>query len=191
MALKSMHSNVLVILGTHCKDHSAFGEFHCVALQADKGFPQGAALAQNNPLQSVVTDDAAPDRVIEIEYQALRGKAQLCAKDARDRFAVARDRGQFDFLFASMPKRHVMPDIETVLPGAAVDCDKVRTAGVGSGLQMKIQLIEEVGSGTGQPVFVAAHQVMPDGERCLLKNGAAEGLFCQGPAFLDGRENLF
>ncbi|OBK34775.1 hypothetical protein A5658_11030 [Mycobacterium sp. 1245111.1] len=70
MALESIKCNVLVILGTHCKNHSAFGEFQCVALQAEKGFPQSTPLAQYNPFQSVVANDATPERIVEVKHQA-------------------------------------------------------------------------------------------------------------------------
>ncbi len=62
-----------VVLGADREDHAAVLSELRVALQREVCFADRAAFAEHDALEAVVTDDAAPQRVVEIEHQALPG----------------------------------------------------------------------------------------------------------------------
>ena len=94
MLLERLQRVRLVVLGAHREDDAALGQIARVVLERDEGFAGGAALAEDDAFQAVVADHAAPQRVVEIEHQALRRAALLGGKQPADQIAVERRRGR-------------------------------------------------------------------------------------------------
>ena len=84
------------------------------ALYAEMGLARGAALAEHDALHAVVTQHAAPQRVVEIEHETLLRHAALSAHDPRHIVAVERRDLRGDFLLRLEHARGIEPLVEAV-----------------------------------------------------------------------------
>ena len=83
------------------------------------GFAGAASFTEHDAVKSVVTDHAAPQRVVEIEHQTLLRQAPLGSEDAGGEIAVKGRCLRRDFQLALEPASHVEPGIDSVpLAGA-------------------------------------------------------------------------
>jgi len=78
------------------------------------GFAGGASLAEHDAVDPVVADDAAPQRVVEIEHQAFLRQPPLRSENTRDQFAVHRCGLRCDFELALKPAPNVEPGVHPV-----------------------------------------------------------------------------
>ncbi len=62
--------NVQVVLAAHRKNHPAARQLRGITLEGEKRLAAGAALAELDTVDAVITDHTAPQGVVQIEYQA-------------------------------------------------------------------------------------------------------------------------
>ena len=67
----------LVVLRADREDDSPARQFARMGLNAGIGLAQRAPLTQDDALETVIADDAAPKRIVEIENEAFAGKTPL------------------------------------------------------------------------------------------------------------------
>ena len=65
--------DVRVVLGAHCQNDAALVQVLDVALPVLEGFSGRGGSAELDAFHAVVADDAAPERVVEVEHQHLLG----------------------------------------------------------------------------------------------------------------------
>jgi hypothetical protein len=128
----------LVILRAHCQNDAASGKIAGVTLEGDKGLTLGAALTEPDAFQPVITDDAAPQRVVEVEHQAFRRPALLRRDQPQDQLAIGGDRGGRDLLLSPMPQHGVVPVADPVLSSAIVKRQNIDAIGVGQISQARV-----------------------------------------------------
>ena len=179
-----------VVLGADGEDDAAAGEILGVFLDGGEAFAEGAALADGDAVHAVIADDAAPERVVEIEHQAFIGAALVGGDQARDEFAVAGREGGGDFLLGAMPEGGIVPGVQPVAGRGGVEGDEIDAVGIGQRSQRLVEAGDEAAAGAGEAVLVAAEQSWKDIQRSLLKDGAGERIARQGPAFLDQIEHI-
>ncbi len=88
MAGEWCQRDCFIILRANGENDSALGQLMRVFLKGDKGFARRAALAKNQAFHTVVPDDAAPKRIIQIQDQAFVRPSALGRDDARHQIAV-------------------------------------------------------------------------------------------------------
>ena len=107
-------SDLDVVLGADGQDDAPFLELLGVMLQGKMRFAGGAALAQNDAVESVVADHPAPQCVVEIEHQTFLRQAPLGGKNAGGEIAVKGRGLRRDFELALKPARGVEPGVDPV-----------------------------------------------------------------------------
>ena len=88
MLLERLQRVGLVVLGAHRQDHAATAEFASIFLKRGIGLTERAALADVDAFQTVVADHAAPERVVQVEHEALGGSSLLGGEPAADQVAI-------------------------------------------------------------------------------------------------------
>src|SRR5271169_5424362 len=101
-----------VVLGAHGQNDAALLELLGVMLQGEMRFPGGAAFAQNDAVEPVVADHAAPKRVVEIEHQTLLRQAPLGGKNAGGKVAVEGRGLRRNFQLAVKPTPDIEPGVD-------------------------------------------------------------------------------
>ena len=180
----------LVVLGAHGEDDAALGEIARIGLERDEGFAGGAALAEHDAFETVIADDAAPQRVVEIEHQALRRAALLGGKQPADEIAVERRGRRRHLLLGAMPEHRIVPAVQPVLDHAGVESEKVDAGFVGEMPQGRIDFQRHALPRAGKPMLVIAEERREDRQYGLLDDRAFEGVLGEPPAFLEMREDL-
>ena len=92
-------------------------------LKGEMRFAGGAALAQNDAVEPVVADHAAPQRVVEIEHQTFLRQAPLSREDAGGEIAVEGRGLRRDFELALKPAPDVEPGVDAVALARARDIE--------------------------------------------------------------------
>src|SRR5205814_4961459 len=59
------------VLAANRQDYAASGEGFDVSLERHEGFADGIALADVDSAESIIADHPTPERVVEVEHQAL------------------------------------------------------------------------------------------------------------------------
>ena len=80
--------NVQVVLAAHRKNHPAARQLRGITLEGEKRLAAGAALAELDTVDAVITDHAAPEGVVQIEYQAFARQPGSGRRDPRQMFAI-------------------------------------------------------------------------------------------------------
>jgi hypothetical protein len=88
MIAKRRFGDLGVVLGTDGENDSPFLELLGVILQGKMGFAGCASLAEDDAVESVVPDHAAPKGVVEIEHQAFLRQSALRGQHAGDEIAI-------------------------------------------------------------------------------------------------------
>src|SRR5262249_32871049 len=92
-----------VILGADGQNNATLLELLGLPLQGQMCLAGRASLSNNDTLQPVVSDHAAPQGVIEIEHEALLRYPTLGGKDPSDKIAIEWRCLRGDFQFALKP----------------------------------------------------------------------------------------
>ena len=172
----------LVVLGAYGEDDAAAGLFAGIVLQGEEGLAERAALAEHDAVHAVIADDAAPERVVEIEHQAFERTALAGGGDAGDELAVHGRGGEGDFLFGAVPEAGIVPGAQPIAGGAVVEREKVDSGGIGERTQRSVQAADEGGAGTRQAVLVGAEERRVNGQGGLLDHRTFEGFTGHFPA---------
>ena len=95
--------NAQVVLAAHRQDDAASCKQSRIALESQEGFAAGRALAKVNAVDAVVANHAAPQGVVQIQYQAFARQADTSRGDASQLVAIQRREVGTDQLFGLMP----------------------------------------------------------------------------------------
>ena len=76
-ASENLLGDVFLVLAAHGQDHAPLLQALDVLLEGHVGFAFGLALAQADALEAVVADHAAPERIVQVQHQALLAQAQV------------------------------------------------------------------------------------------------------------------
>src|SRR6185437_13848468 len=87
----------------------AIGQRRGKALKRQIGFACGAALAENDAVDPVIAENAAPKRVVEIKDETFAREATGGGDDARDEIAIERRGRGADRLLCLMPAHRIAP----------------------------------------------------------------------------------
>jgi hypothetical protein len=71
MVIEGFDDIPLVILGADGENDAASRQLSGVVLDRGKGFTKAISLPQDDAVETVVADDPAPDRVVQVQHQAL------------------------------------------------------------------------------------------------------------------------
>ena len=88
MLVKYRFGGLCVVLGADGQNNPAILELLGIALQGQMCFASCAPLSDNDALQPVVTDHAAPQGVVKIEDKAFLRQPALSGQDPSDKIAV-------------------------------------------------------------------------------------------------------
>src|SRR5205814_9860059 len=69
MTLEWLTSVPFLVLAADSKNDATLPKRECIALKRAEGFAFGSALAEANATQAIVSDDTAPEGVVEIQHK--------------------------------------------------------------------------------------------------------------------------
>ena len=150
-------------------------QFARIVLERDKRLAQRAALAEHDAVQAVVADDAAPERVVEVEHQAFERAPLLGREPAADQIAIQRRGGRSDLLLRAVPQPRIVPARRCRLepPGRRAPGDR-RPSASAIVAHAAIQPGDERGARARQAMFIVAEQRQVHRQRGLLNDRTAE-----------------
>ena len=111
MFLEREASIAFVVLRTDSQQHSARSQGECCFLNAEKCLTDAGALAKHDSLEPVIGDDAAPQRVVQIEDQTFVYLATQGSKQARQPLRIQGRETLGEWDFCVMPHRQVEPRV--------------------------------------------------------------------------------
>ncbi len=114
MIAKHRFGDLRVVLGADGQNDSPFFELLGVILQGEVRFAGRAPLPEDDAVEPVVADHAAPQGVVEIEDQTFLRQPALSGEDAGDEIAVKGRRLRSDFQLALKPAPDVEPGVNSV-----------------------------------------------------------------------------
>ncbi len=164
----------LVVLGTHGEDDAALGQIAGVTLEVHEGLAGGAALAQYDAFEPVVTDDSAPERVVEIEHEAFERPPLPRREQPPNQITVKRREPGVNVLLRPVPQDRVIPGVQPVFGGVPVDRDQVDAFRVGMDTQVLIQPRHQSCRGAGEAVLVIPRKVRKHRQYRLLDDFGAK-----------------
>ncbi len=106
--------DVRIILRADRQDDAALCQPLCKTLQRKVCLAGGAPLAQDDALQAIIADHSAPQRVVEVQHQALARMAAQGGEDPCHVFAIGRDRRGCDQHPGLQPASRIEPDMQSV-----------------------------------------------------------------------------
>src|SRR5579862_5478035 len=99
----------VVILGANSDDDAAIAQRQNIALETLIGLAGCIALSEQNPAQTVVADDAAPQRIVEVEHQAAAREAADRGHNAAHVVGVQRHEVLIERQFREIPLPRAVP----------------------------------------------------------------------------------
>jgi len=100
---------VLVVFGTDGQDDSALSQEAGSLLYRYKSLGKSVSLAKHQSAHAVVTDNAAPDGVVEIEHKTFPRCSIHSAYQSHDVVRIKRTQGWAEWQLCSMPLPSVAP----------------------------------------------------------------------------------
>ena len=157
-------------------------------LQSEMSLAGGAAFAQDDAVEPVIADHAAPQRVVEVEHQTFLRQTSLGGENAGGKIAVEGRRLRRDFQFPLKPASDIEPGVDAVALTCPRDIEKehavLRRGLAGSSVEPCDNRRRRAGN---QPVIAAEKGLGHVHERLLDDRRAADiaRLAPQGSQFRD------
>ncbi len=101
-----------IVLRADGKQDAPLAQRPAIELEGLEGLAPRRALADHDPLDAVVADHPAPERVVEIEHQHLAGQAAHGGEDPRHLIAEPRPRRRAHMLLGMEPHEPVLQRVE-------------------------------------------------------------------------------
>ena len=111
------------VLGTNSEDHASPAQVQKEALQRDMRFAYGAVLTKGYAVEAVIADDAAPQSVVEIQYQAFARLATRRAQEPANVVGIKRGRIKRRRQLSLVPSARVVPAIQSYFAGEECGID--------------------------------------------------------------------
>ena len=148
----------------------AFFELLGVMLQSQVRFAGRASLAEDDAVEPVVADHAAPKGVVEIEDQTFLRQSALSGQDAGDQIAVKGRGLRSDFQLALKPAPDVEPCVDSVALAGAGDIEQQNAILRRRLAQLIVEPRDDARRGSGNDAIIAAEQRLAHVEEGLLND---------------------
>ena len=189
---KACQRILLVVLGCDGKKDSQVLMGLNVLLELCKELGFGVLVADLDVLRTVVTDDAAPERVVHIKGKCLLILAVNSLDDVREIERKIRDRGNAQSVLISVPVTRICPLLDAVDSGNVVDVvnEEIPVA-LGISAESVIQAVDEVQSSVDIRKVAVAKEPVERLLEVILDNGALIALGKCSPDLLEPAHGLF
>src|SRR5690348_17308728 len=135
-----------------------------------------AALAEHQPFDALLADRPAPERVVEVEHQALLRETAPGRDDAHQHVAIERGRRRRDLVFALQPARAIEPRLDAVARPRARDVEEKHRLLAGRRANALVETLDPPRRRSRNEEIVAAEDGLAGVDEILLDDGGAAGL---------------
>ena len=172
----------LVVFGVNGQDDADGFQRLAVALELGVDLTLGHLGADGQAIHAVVADDAAPERIVQVEHKRLFVAPVQGLDDIGHAVGQRRDRVETDGIFVHVPEEGVAPRRQAVVRRQVVDVVDVKVLmGRGIGVKFLVQAADKVGAAMGVPDVAVAHEAEVRAVKVVLDDRAGEFLLQRLP----------
>ena len=134
------------------------------------------AFSQHDALDAVIANDAAPERVVQVQYEALLRQAALRSQHSHCELPVLRSGTRRNLQLALQPRGRVVPRVQSIAFARARDVEQQHALAGGGRRQQLVEAGDEPARGARHLPFEAAEEGLAGIQVGLLYDGRAQGV---------------